>query len=215
MKTEKSLVMCILVMILFQTACYGDIGIKNGYDGVNTEMQNYERNAEDITKINLREYNEEKKKNIDVLLDQVENYPVDCAISDFDIKDEYTNFVLTSVDISDNDDKKAINARYRLKTNKNKDDYNARVTISFYDSISANHEVMRNSLYGYAAPDIYPSDLDIGDFAMGDIYHINYIRGNVFVTVSERPKDNVYEIEIDSLAREIDLQILDIINEHG
>ena len=54
---------------------------------------------------------------------------------------------------------------------------------------------------------LYRSSLDIGDFAIGSIYRINFIRGNVFVSVT-----GYDEVEIDVLARVIDTHILEILN---
>ena len=210
----RGLIICILLVTLFPTTCNNNAGIENGNNEVKTDMINDDSNNADIdvTNIDLRAYNEEKKKtNIDVLLDKVKNYPAICTISDFLVKDEYAGFILTNTNIVDGDTFKKINARYRLKSNNDIDDYDAKVTISFYDSKSANHTVMRNSLDEYTAMKIYPSALDIGDFAIGDSYYLNYIRGNVFVTVIECPGNHINEIEIDALARAIDTQILEII----
>ena len=226
----KCLIVCISIITLFLTACYNNVGVKNDnnevktdmqndsinatdMDKTNTDSQNDEINTADLTNINLRDYNEEEKKNnIDVLLDQTENYPAICTIADFLIKDEYAGFIQTSDRIIDYDSYTEINARYRLQTNSNEDAYDADVTISFYNSKSDNHMVMRNSLNEYTALKIHPSSLGIGDFAIGDKYYLNYIRGNVFVTVMECPQNNINEIEIGTLAREIDNQILEILN---
>ena len=233
----KCLIVYILIITLFLTACYNNIGVKNDnnevitdmdktnpdsqnddinttdMDMMNADLQDDDINTVDMTKINLRDYNEEEKKNnIDVLLDQTENYPGVCTTADFLIKDEYAGFRQTSNSTTEYDSHTEINALYRLQTNSNEDDYDADVTISFYNSQSDNHMVMRNSLNDYTAPKIYPSSLGIGDFAIGGKYYINYIRGNVFVTVLECPQNHINEIEIDALAREIDNQILEILN---
>jgi len=150
------------------------------------------------------------KKNIDLLLEKVPTYRSDCKASDFTFKGRYANFILT--EINKYDDHDMICAYYRLKTNTNEDDYDANVTVIIYESQAASLKAMSDSTETYAAPEIYPSSLKVGDFAIGDEYYINYIRGNVYVNVMECPHDEVNEVSIIDLAKEIDFQILEIIN---
>ncbi|MCL2152944.1 MAG: hypothetical protein FWH57_08310 [Oscillospiraceae bacterium] len=189
----------ITVLLLFQYACGINSNIHINNNEVNTNKQN----------MNLREIDKETNKiNIDVLLDKINAYPNDCGMSDFKLRETYASFAVTDVNTYDEDDYKRIDAYFKLQTNKKKGNYDTTAEIAFYESQSFAQDVMRNSLFTYTAMEVYPSSLDIGDFAIGDAYRIKFIRGNVYVSVTG------YDgVEIDVLAGEIDKQILEILNE--
>ena len=197
MSLRKYSIVFIAGLLLFQSACGINSNTHTNNSEVNTNMQN----------MNLREIDKETNKmNIDVLLEKIREYPVDCEMSDFELSKEYASFAVTDANIYNEDDFKSITAYFRLQTNQKEDDFDATADITFYESQSDNQEVMRNSLNEYTALEIYPSSLDIGDFAIGDTHYINFIRGNVCISVS-----GYDEVEIDDLARAIDQQILDIL----
>ena len=197
MKFNKYLVAFTFVLLLSQSACNSNWDTKNNDSGVNIDMQNTDLCAFD---------KQMNKKNIDIILERIEKYPIDCKMSDFTLKDEYANFVAIKTYMYDNNGNQNIDADFRLKTNHKENGYDATISITVYKSQPDNHEAMRNSLDDYAAPHIYPSSLDIGDFAIGGIYHIEFIRGNVSVSVI-----GFSEVEIDSMARAIDMQIMEIL----
>ena len=158
--------------------------------------------------MSLREINAETGiMNIDFMLGEIREYPVVCLMSDFTLKDRYANFIVTEANIYKEDGYINLSVHFRLQTNKINDDYDATVDIEFHRSQPENCAIMRNSINTYAAMEIFSSYLDIGDFAIGDISHLRFIRGNVFVSVT-----GYNDVDIDDLARVIDLQVLDILN---
>jgi hypothetical protein len=190
------LVALLAVLSLFQSTCFINPNNKEKVNEVDTDMQS----------VNLYEFDKElNKKNIDVILDKIREYPINCKMSDFSTKEVYADFLVTEVNVYNEDDYDRINAYCRLKTNSKEDDYDVKFNIAFYKSQSENQDRMRNSLNEYTAMEVYPSSLNIGDFAIGD-NNIEYIRGNVFVSVT-----GYDEVVTEFLAREIDQQILDII----
>jgi len=194
---NKYLAAFTVVLLLCQAACN---------DNRNTQTNTYDPNP-DMQNIDLRAYNEQmNKKNIDIILENIREYPAECKLSEFTLKDEYANFVVTKTYMYDNDEYQNIDVDFKPKTNQKENGYNATVSITFYKTQPDNHEAMRNLLDYSAAPQIYPSSLDIGDFAIGGIYNIEFIRGNVSVRVI-----GFNDIEIDSIARAIDLQIMEIL----
>lgn len=160
--------------------------------------------------INLHDFDEYTgKKNIDLFLEKTPTYPINCHISDFTLKEDSADFIVTEKNIYNEDDYKKIYAHYKLKNIKGENAYDATVSILFYNSRAESHESMRLVLSECADPTIYSSSLKIGDFAIGGIYDIDFIRGNVQVNV----KGSYYNgITIEDLAKEIDQQILEILN---
>ena len=194
---SRYLILFTVVLLLFQSGCNSSLNTQINTNEVNTDMQN----------MDLRAYNEQlNKKNIDILLEKIEEYPTDCKMSEFSLKGEYANFVATKTYIYDEDKYQSIDVDFKLKTNQKENGYDATASITFHESQLDSQEAMRNSLDDYTAPQVFPSSLSIGDFAIGGIYHITFIRGNVSVRII-----GFNEIEIDSIAGEIDIQILEII----
>jgi hypothetical protein len=202
--SKKRYIIVLVIMGLILTACDSSQDIQNKSEA--------DINMENINLISLREFNEEMNmSNMDALLSAIRDYPIECRKFGFVFRDEYDNFVITEMIMNDEDEDedKGFTAYYRLKNNKKEDDYDAIIDIAFYKTKLDNHEVMRNSLNEYAAMEVFTSALSIGDLAIGNSTGVNFIRGNVFVTVI-----GYEEVEIDGLAREIDQQILDILNEN-
>jgi hypothetical protein len=198
MNVRKYLAVLIMVLLLIQSACNDDRNNQANIGEVDIDMQN----------INLHALNEEVgKKNIDVVLEKIKEYTIDCKISDFTLREEYASFVVTETNKSNEDDHQSITVYCRLQTNKEEDAYDAKVRITFYKSQPDNQDMMRGFLNACAAPEVFPSLLDVGDFAIGDIFSIDFIRGNIFVSVT-----GYDEAEVGDLAKEIDQQILEIIN---
>ena len=174
-------------------------------------MVNSKEGAVNMERIDLRQYDKaSNKQNIDILLEQTPEYSVNCAMADFIPKKKYAGFNLTKIIPSA--EREHIRAWYRLENNKNEDDYDARFNMTFYQSREKNHEHMRNFVeWEISAPSAYLSNLKIGDFALGDTYSIDFIRGNVSVRVMGSHKAKV---EIGGLATEIDRQISDILTQN-
>ena len=191
---SKYLAVFTVVLLLFQSGCNSSWNTQINTNEVNTDMQN----------MDLRAISEQlNKKNIDIMLEKIKAYPTDCKLSEFSLKDEYANFVVTKTYIYDEDEYQSIDVDFKQKTNQKQNGYDATASITFYESQSDNHEAMRNSLDDYTAPQVFPSSLSIGDFAIGGIYHIIFIRGNVSVRII-----GFNEIEINRIAEAIDIQIL-------
>jgi len=198
MSINKCLVAFTVVLFLSQTACGSNWNTQTNTSEVNIDMQNTD----------LRAFNEEmNKKNIDIMLERIEEYPRDCKMPDFTLEDEYAGFVPTKTYIYDNNETQNIDVDFRLKTNEKENGYDATISITVFKSQPDSLAAMRNSLDDYSAPQVYPSSLDIGDFAIGGIYQIGFIRGNVSVSVI-----GFNEVEIDNLARAIDMQIMEILS---
>ena len=156
----------------------------------------------------LREINAQTgMMNIDFMLAETREYPIDYTMPDFVLEDKYANFVVTEDRVYFDDDYTSIYIKLRLNTNKKDDDYDATVDMYLYNSQEDSRDIMRNSINMYTIPTLYPSYLDIGDFAIGDTDSISFIRGNVFVSVISS-----IGVEIVDLAEAIDLQILEVLN---
>jgi len=175
----------------------------------NSRIEKAERfEEEDMILINLRGFDETlRKQNIDVFLERIPAYLNDCKISEFTLKKQYADFIQTETKIFDEDDYKKISAYYRKENNSKEDDYDANISIWFYESREDSHRSMRDLLNDNTAPIVNQSAFKVGDFAIGDIFTIDFIRGNVNIRIKG------YDVEIDKLAREIDQQILEIIND--
>ena len=161
----------------------------------------------DMRGLNLHGYDEFlNKKNIDLYLEATPLYKRDCIVSDFVLKSRYAEYKRTDAKIYEYDDYIKIDGYY--KKNNSEKNYDAFISIYFCKSRNECHEKMRQIARGYAAPAIYPSLLSIGDFAIGGIYDIEFIRGNVLVTAR---RSYYNDIVIEDLAMEIDQQILDLL----
>ena len=176
---------------------------KKGAANMEAAIQLYE-NGE---KISLRDEDKaSNKQNIDILLEQTPEYPVNCAMVNFTPRQKHAGFELT--EITPSPEYNIISTWYKLESNKKKErGNNATVDLRFFQSRDESHESMRYSLNNRNVWLVHPSDLKIGDFAIGDIYEIEFIRGNVWVNV--RGYDG---IRIEDLALEIDRHILDILD---
>jgi len=160
-------------------------------------------------KINLHEIDKvSNKKNIDIFLEKIPDYPCDCKMFNFNLKENYADFELTKTLIYN--EYNEINVYFRLKNSKKENGNDAHVDIVFWKSKAECHEKMRVFLDGCAAPQVYPSNFKIGDLAIGDIYDIYFIRGNVRIQV-EGINEGIDKVVIENLAKEIDKQILDIL----
>jgi len=160
-----------------------------------------------VQNINLRGFDKESgKPNIDILLENLSNYSKDCGMADFELKDVYAvEFKLTEKDVF----RDTLTVRYRLESNTKQVGYDAYICIIFAGTQKEAREMMRNSLFGYTALKIYLSDFEVGDVAIGDVYYLSFIRGNLFINMHGYN----YEIDISGIAKEIDQQILEIITE--
>jgi len=163
----------------------------------------------DMRGINLHGYDEFlNKKNIDIYLEAAPLYEHHCTYgeSDFILKSRYAEYSRTDINIYKYDDYINVDGYY-IKNN-SAHNYDAFISIYFCESQNKCHDMMREYLRGCAAPAVYPSALSIGDFAIGGIYDINFIRGNVYVSVHGSYYSDVV---IENLAMEIDRQILDLL----
>ena len=158
-----------------------------------------------MNNINLKAFNEEMNMtNLDVLLNNIPLYSNLVSMSDLKLQEGYANFTITDVEI--------INANYmivqlELKTGTREDSEYASMNVYFWNSQEENFESTRRWVFEMmASPFVYRSDLDVGDFALGDIYRIDFMRGNVGIAVTGRDRT-----EIIGIAEEIDRQILSLL----
>ena len=158
--------------------------------------------------VNLRDIDESNNKRIvDVLLEEVTDYPYLCTRKNFAFMKSISDFILVSTDDNEVSGISGATAYYRLKNNPDKDDYNAVVYIYFCGTKEESHTMVKDYLDSYTMPEVYAADLEVGDFALGGIYRVDFVRGNIYIFV-----EGYDDVEIDELAKEIDIQILKIIN---
>ena len=162
----------------------------------------------DMSLVNLRDIDEnENKRIVDVLLEKLTDYPHLCTQKNFSFKKSISNFVLVSTDDNEISGITSTTAYYRLKNNPDEEDYNAVIYIYFCATKEESHNMIKDYLDSYTMIEVYASDLEVGDFALGGIYRVDFVRGNIYIAI-----EGYDDVEIDELAKEIDLQILQIIN---
>jgi len=202
--TTKIIYGVILTLLVFitQPACTCDNPSVSNENYNNKESENM-----GAVNINLREFDEkENKMMIDVILDKVKDYPGICTPDIFVFKAESKDFILVSTSASDTTENYTITAYYRLKDNTSEKD-DAMVKMTFCTSKEESHKRIKYFLDGYTMVEVYASNLKVGDLALGGIHRVDFVRGNVYMFV-----EGLDGVEIDTLAQEIDRQILEIIN---
>ena len=158
--------------------------------------------------VNLRDIDERtNKKVVDIILEEVNDYPHQCTRKNFIFKESISEFVLVSTSDNDTSDTSGTVAYYRLKDNPDKEDYNAVIYMYFCETKEESHMMIKDYLDSYTMMEVSSSDLEVGDFALGGIYRVDFVRGNIYIFVS-----GYDDVEIDKLAQEIDRQILEIID---
>ena len=220
----KSFTVALAITYLFLASCFMRVNPQTTVRGNNKEgaanMEATIQSYENDEKINLRHYDKAtNKQNIDIFLEQTPEYPVNCTMADFIPRQKYAGFELTEIL---HPEYNSIRVWYSLESNKKKMRENdATVKLTFFQSRAESHEFMRRSLNNRNMT-VYVSDLKIGDFDIGNIYNVDFIRGNMGVNVSGRYLGKQSSIRIGDLALEIDRHILDIleryriyINVHG
>ncbi|MCL2151784.1 MAG: hypothetical protein FWH57_02315 [Oscillospiraceae bacterium] len=218
MLTMRSLGL-LLLLLLFVVSCStsnidpGKVQIDQVDVSSNTQMDG----GDEVNLYDLREYLQQNsdnlkgidkssgKKNVEVILDNVCDYPRACK--QFIYADEYADFKLVEQGINDT----IASANYRHKENPNLGDYDAYVNIYLYETKQQAHATVLNYLEFCASDTVLPistTGINVGDLGIGSSDSLVFIRGNVFVEI------NGYDnISIVNLAQEIDSQILKIITE--
>jgi hypothetical protein len=146
------------------------------------------------------------KMYIDTFLEKAPDYPFICNELNFIFKKKYAHFELTRTRVFLNHNTVHIEGWFKISSNKRKEGIDVSVQLYFYETKKEALEYMRNSLDTYSAPSVYQSSIVIGDFAIGDVSNISFVRGNVVVHVIG------HFVVSEKLSREIDEQILNIIN---
>lgn|GEM_PF-2925411 len=166
------------------------------------------RETKDMNNTDLRAFDEkENKMVIDVILDMVEEYPKNCMPSDFSFDTEMDEFILAFTQESEINGNPCLRAYYRLKNNTLTEDYNARVNLIFCVSKESSHKFIKNFVDGYTMVEVFASKIEVGDLALGGAKRVDFVRGNVSAYV-----EGYDGVEIEGLAKAVDLQILEIIS---
>lgn len=171
-----------------------------------------EINYDEIRENALRDNNNLKgfdelagKQNIQLLLDEVPDYPNNCR--EFVLEKKYSDFEL--VGVLEYEDIAVYTATYKLNSNSTQGALNARVRVTIAQTANAAHEIITNFVNNSASMKISSSSIAgifIGDLAVGDQNRLTFVRGNIYVDIIG------YEgTSITDLAAEIDRQILEII----
>jgi len=142
-----------------------------------------------------------------VLLENVVDYPNICKKEEFVFNKNIAGFVFVSESDYEHSGIHSKTAYYRLKNNTAEDGYDAMIEMFFCDSKAESHEMIKSFIDDYTMIEVYASNLKVGDLALGGIYRVDFVRGNIYMFV-----ESYDDVAIDSLAKEIDLQILEIIN---
>ena len=155
--------------------------------------------------VNLKYYDEEANTlNIITLLEEVEVYSIN--VECFLFKDAYSNFKLLSNGI----DAAGIYAYYNLANTVNKGSADVRIRMSIENEQSEAKVYLVNFVLSTTAISVYSSTTNgiyVGDLAIGNEERLTFIRGNVYVDIIGSEG-----VSIVNLAKEIDQQILDLIN---
>jgi hypothetical protein len=159
------------------------------------------------SEINLKHYDDVSEKlSIDTIFEEMESYSSNAG--EFLFKDTYSNFELISSGVDD----AGIYAYYNLKHDESKKSYDVDIRLSIEKTQSDAKECLKDFVFSTTTRNLYPSTavgIVVGDLAIGDTGRLTYIRGNVYVDIISNKG-----AEIVDLAREIDRQILDILNEN-
>ena len=164
-----------------------------------------EANMEDMSNVNLKEFNEESGMTyMDMFLKQIPAYSNTVKIRDFQWKENYGDFKI--FDISIDYDENRIFANLRLENEADEDRRYASVEINFTNSQADNIEMMRSHPWeNFSSTFVRKGDIDIGDFSIADPDFVEFIRGNIFATVKGENRINITD-----LANAIDQQIRDM-----
>jgi len=209
--TNKALFVFLVVFLLAntQSSCKSRVTTFEGQisNGSTASTVNTIEENESMSRVNLRDMDEnENKRIIDVLLDKVVGYPHNCTQNDFVFKESINGFVLVSTRDSEQPNYYSISAYYRLEGN-DAGPNDAMAKIYFCGSKEDSHDMIKDHLDGYTMMEVYESYLKVGDLSLGGIYRVDFVRGNVYMFVEGK-----HDVEIDVLAKDLDLQILDILN---
>ena len=206
------LFLSIALITLTQSACI------SGYTSVSDISYHAEQSypveeRENMMAIDLRATDEnenenenENKRIVDVLLDNVKDYPKICNSDDFIFETEVAEYVLLSAQYNNTSSEHYFTAQYRLKDNSVGTD--SVVSLTFCSTKEDCHKIIKNFLDGYSMDEVYASYLEVGDLALGGSNRVDFVRGNVYISV-----EGLHDLEIDTLAKEIDQQILKIISD--
>ena len=211
-KRTLSLILLLSLLITSSACTYNGRSALNENENDYSERSTYSgligEESENMSMINLRGIDKrENKRIVDVLLEGVVDYPYVCTQKDFVFRKNIGDFILVSTGEDEISGTYDTTAYYRLKNNTDEEDYDAVIDIFFCGSKEESHRRIKEYLDSYSMIEVYASNLDVGDFALGGIYRVDFVRGNIYIYV-----EGYDGVEIGALAKEIDLQILDIIN---
>jgi len=213
-KTIISIVLLIIVMFIY--GCNVPENSSKDYlnqvsvidntekDNLNQEGVN-EQMSMRTEKTNLKYYDEvESRVSIDSVLEEIQTYPN--IVKEFYFKDAYANFELVTNGV----DAAGIYAYFSLANSADKELSDVRIRMSVEKTQTDAKIYLRNFIFSTTAMTLYPSTAEgiyVGDLAIGDEERLTYIRGNVYVDIIGYEGTSIVD-----LAKEIDQQILEIIN---